>query len=61
MEPNPHPTIHRTDTTMSNDTSTQTATPAEIRAWAQNRGLQVGARGRISAELRKRYAADSSR
>ena len=46
---------------MRNDTSTQTATPAEIRTWAQNRGLQVGARGRISAELRKRYAADSSR
>ena len=46
---------------MSNDTSTRPATPAEIRTWAQNRGLQVGARGRISTELRKRYAADSSR
>ena len=61
MEPNPHPTIHRTDTTMSNNTSTQTATPAEIRTWAQNRGLQVGARGRISAELRKKFEADGSR
>ena len=46
---------------MSNDTSTQTATPAEIRTWAQNRGLQVGARGRIAAELRKKFEADGSR
>ena len=46
---------------MSNDTSAQTATPAEIRTWAQNRGLQVGARGRISAELRKKFEADGSR
>lgn len=46
---------------MSNYTSTQTATPAEIRAWAQNRGFQVGARGRIPAELRKKFEADGSR
>ena len=46
---------------MSNYTSTQTATPAEIRTWAQLRGLQVGARGRIAAELRKKFEADGSR
>ena len=46
---------------MSNDTATQTATPAEIRTWAQIRGLQVGTRGRIAAELRKKFEADGSR
>ena len=46
---------------MNNDTSTRTATPAEIRSWAQSRGLQVGARGRISVELRKKFEADGSR
>ena len=46
---------------MRNDTSPQTATPAEIRTWAQNRGFQVGARGRIAAELRKKFEADGSR
>ena len=36
-------------------------TPAELRSWARNRGLEVGARGRISAEIRQQHEADSSR
>ena len=51
-------------TSTSSDQSnrpTDGPTPAELRSWARNRGLQVGARGRISAELRKKFEADGSR
>lgn len=32
------------------------ATPAQIRAWAVQNGLIVGARGRIASETREAYA-----
>lgn len=41
---------------MSETTSTTEATPAEIRAWAKQQGIQVGARGTLSAEVKDAYA-----
>lgn len=32
-------------------------TPAQIRAWAKENGIEVGTRGRLSAEVREAYAA----
>ncbi|MBA8792731.1 hypothetical protein FHX74_000325 [Friedmanniella endophytica] len=37
-------------------TATNGAGSAEIRAWAQENGMQVSARGRVPAEVREAYA-----
>ena len=41
--------------------SATTSDAAEIRAWATEQGIPVGPRGRIPAELRERYYAETSR
>jgi Lsr2 len=37
--------------------SAEDATPAQIREWAINAGVEISARGRISADIRAQYAA----
>lgn len=33
----------------------RTATPAEVRQWAQDQGYEIGERGRISSEIAEAY------
>lgn len=35
------------------------ATGAEIRAWAQEKGMKVNARGRVPAEIKEAYEAEN--
>jgi hypothetical protein len=37
------------------------ATPAEVRQWAKDSGIEVAARGRLSVEVREAFTAATGR